>query len=428
MRVKQGTCIGNPGEWTDQTLFNDNFSSVVESFGTVEAVAVGGDVRDTAETCRTSEQIDLRSLLALANDSSAESRRRLVTVIGDMFAERGSALTERERSLMSDILTKLLWQFEQAVRRDLAQRLADSEAVPRDLLVLLANDEIEVARPILLRSSVLGDAELVEIIHHRTIEHQLAIAMRRSVSARVSAALAETENVDVIRTMLENENAEISAATMAYLVEESRRVDSYQEPLLRREDLDPQLAKRMYWWVSAALRSYIVMHFDVDPSRLDDGIEETVTSLLKRRDEGASARSAAEDSGAARLAEHLARRNMITPDLLVRSLRQGQVALFEGLLGQITRLSPARVRQILLDGTGRALAIACRSTGIDKQTFATLYLLRYQQSDRQVRDPRDLSRALKLFESISPADASQVLRQWRRDPGYVAAIEQIGAG
>ena len=37
---------------------------------------------------------------------------------------------------------------------------------------------------------------------------------------------------------------------MEYLVEQSKRVDTYQNPLLKRPDLEPDLAKRMYLWVS----------------------------------------------------------------------------------------------------------------------------------------------------------------------------------
>ena len=57
---------------------------------------------------------------------------------------------------------------------------------------------------------MLQDSELIEIVHHRTLEHQLAIAMRRRVSAAVSDALVEEGSPDVIKTLLENPNAAIS--------------------------------------------------------------------------------------------------------------------------------------------------------------------------------------------------------------------------
>lgn len=56
------------------------------------------------------------------------------------------------------------------------------------------------------------------------------------------------------------------------------RIDTYQEPIFRREDLPFDLAKRMYRWVSDALRQHIVKNFEIDENELsrllDDVIEE----------------------------------------------------------------------------------------------------------------------------------------------------------
>ncbi len=168
---------------------------------------------------------ELQFLLDLALDKSLEGRRTLTATIGDLFTKRDKVLTERERALMSDILRKLIHDCEMAVRRDLSERLAKAPNPPHDLIVSLANDDIEVAEPILMRSEVLRDPELIRVIRHRTQQHQLAIAMRRSLSEHVSDALVETGNVDVVKTLLENSDAKISEATMEYLAEESRRVD-----------------------------------------------------------------------------------------------------------------------------------------------------------------------------------------------------------
>ena len=102
------------------------------------------------------------------------------------------------------------------------------------------------------------------------------MAIRRTVSEEVSDELVETGHEGVITTLLKNSGARISTATMEYLVEESKRVDSFREPILRREDLDPALAKRMYMWVSAALRQHIVEKYDLDQGVVDDLLERSV--------------------------------------------------------------------------------------------------------------------------------------------------------
>ncbi|MFB3055426.1 MAG: DUF2336 domain-containing protein [Alphaproteobacteria bacterium] len=172
-----------------------------------------------------------------------------------------------------------------SVRRKLANQLAALDNVPHELIVTLANDEIEVAYPILVKSKLLYDTDLIEIIRHRTLQHQLSIAMHRALSEGVSDALVENGDEDVIKTLLENTNARIAKSTMEYLVEQSKRVDSFQNPILRRPDLDRELAKRMYWWVSAALKIYVAEHFDIDPMELDEALDTTVAEIMHHESE-----------------------------------------------------------------------------------------------------------------------------------------------
>jgi len=363
---------------------------------------------------------DLRFLLELALDKSLEGRRELTATIGDLFNNQDEVLSERERALMTDILRKLIHECEMAVRRDLSERLSSAPNPPHELIVALANDEIEVAEPILRASAVLRDAELVGVIRHRTQQHQLAIAMRRSLSEYVSDALVETGNIDVVKVLLENPDAQISEATMEYLAEESRRVDTYQEPLLRRDDLSPALAARMYLWVSAALRSHILENFDIEPSRIDDHLEQAASGPESQQ--GVPKK----DKPAEFLARRLTEQRKITPDFLIQVLRQGEVPLFEALFGELSGLKAPRLQNVLYDSGGEGLAIACRAMAMPKPTFATIFLLsRRGRTGNQIVDPRELSRALLLFDKIAPIAAAEVMKGWCRDWTYQDAVERV---
>src|SRR3546814_11972587 len=84
-----------------------------------------------------------------------------------------------------------------------------------------------------------------------------AIARRRDLSEAVSDELVGTQDSDVITALLENTSARISKATLAYLNEQAQHIDSYQEPLVRRQDLTNDLAMRLYWVLAANLRDAI---------------------------------------------------------------------------------------------------------------------------------------------------------------------------
>ena len=165
------------------------------------------------------ENQNFEQLLELARDRSVASRTRLVETVSDLFFGTKQTLSDRERALMAEILRRLIHDVEMTVRRALSERLAGEPDAPSELISALANDEIEVAYPVLSKSNALHDAELIEIIHQRTLEHQLAIAVRERVSRSVSDALVDTGHSDVIRTLLENHGAEISRAAMEFLEE-----------------------------------------------------------------------------------------------------------------------------------------------------------------------------------------------------------------
>jgi uncharacterized protein (DUF2336 family) len=214
---------------------------------------------------------------------------------------------------------------------------------------------------------------------------------------------------------------------MVYLVDQSETRDAYQKPLLDRTDLGAALAKRMYWWVSAALRTHIVEHYDVDPTELDRNIESTIKTLIDAPRGGATGKLDNQSlEQAARLSKKVFGGKTITPAILLQTLRQGEVRLFEGMLAQTTNLRPNLARRLIYEPGGEGLAIACRAIGMIKADFGSLFLLsRSARPDDKSVDPDEVARAMSFFDRIQIKTAKSVLARWRLDPDYLFAIEQI---
>jgi uncharacterized protein (DUF2336 family) len=352
---------------------------------------------------------DLLALEGLARDKTAEGRQNLVTAIGDLFTNTSSILSDRERTLMSEILRHLVRGVELSARKMLSERLVDLPNVPHDLLLMLANDEIDVAYPLLVKSGELKDLELIEIIRNRTLEHQLAIAIRHMISEPVSDALVATGNPSVITTLLRNHGADISERTIEYLVEQSERVDSYQYPLLKRRELSAELATRMYAWVSDALRKEITGRFKIDPATLDAALQEVQEDLTEPESEP---KSKAEE-----LADQLHRQGVITPGLLLNTLREGEVPLFTALLARFTSLKIPFVRRIMFEPGGQSLCIVCKASGIDRATFSSVYLLTRKAATGVANRPMtEIAAVLSFYDRITSAGASAMLKKWQIDP------------
>jgi uncharacterized protein (DUF2336 family) len=310
-----------------------------------------------------------------------------------------------------------------SVRRDLAERLANEKDAPGELVVALANDEIEIAHPILATSGVLSESDLIEIVKHRTQEHRLSVAMRGPLSEAVAEALVDTGDKDVIEALLNNHDAEISSRTMDYLVSESQRVDSFQQPLLRRPDLPVTLAHRMFWWVSAALREHILENYKVDEATLDGLIHDSTTKVKHVAE---ADRSTYAD--AAFVVSEIAAKGQLDDRFLVQCLRRGRLAAFTVALANLANVDVTLVRRLMFDPGGQGLTVLCKAAGIDRAVFSSIFLLTREARDgAHVTDPKLLNKMLKIYDSLSEKDAAGALRCWQLDADYLDTIDQIKA-
>jgi uncharacterized protein (DUF2336 family) len=361
-------------------------------------------------------------LLALARERSAKSRTELAQAVDSLFGDHGSLLSDREKGLMFNIIENLVHEVEVSVRKSLSEKLADISDAPLTLIKTIASDDIEIAYPVLSRSRVLQDSDLIEIIRHRTEEYFLAITLRNDISEGVSDALVETKNENVITSLLKNENASISNATLEYLVTQSKRVDTYQEPLLRRSDLKEGLAKKMYMWVSAALRSHIVGRYDLDITTFDKLLEEAANEGY----DNSMAEKSKEASVTSELVKSLRKQDMSPPEMLLKTLSDGEISLFLAIFSDLTKINDLLIKRIVFEKGGEGIAIACKAIGFSNTQFATIYSKSRRVIPGHAEAMRtEINEILELYSSIKRDEAIKVVEMWQRDTEYLAAIRDL---
>ncbi|MDJ0951539.1 MAG: DUF2336 domain-containing protein [Alphaproteobacteria bacterium] len=359
-------------------------------------------------------------LLQLARDRSAAGRKNLVSCVSDLAFSIKRKLTSKESALIGQVLCQLISEVEREVRAALAQKFADQPNAPEDLISLLANDHIDVAQPILLRSKLLKDPELIEIVQLRTMQHRLAVAARKEVSEQVSDALVDAGEPEVVTKLLKNNGARISEGTLDRLVDESERIQSYQKPLLLRKDLKAELATRMYRWVSAALRKHIVSNFDIDPSALDQTLEEALSSLLTK------IQIAERDKKDINIRKLLQDPNARKPEFLIALLRSGQVIFFEKLFSELTKLPHEATQKFIYGAGGEAFAIAAKALGMAETHFKTLFMLsRRARTGQKLVNSQHAKRAVSVFRRTPADGAKRVVERWRIDPTYLPFLKHF---
>lgn len=354
-----------------------------------------------------------RSLLEQTLDRSIEAHNRLDQLAQALFAAKRTGLSDRDRATMLGILGKLIARVERQLRGALAERLSEAAGAPHDLIMALAADSGEWSRSILQDSGALGDPRLIELALHRSLEHQLTA--KRDL---LTGGAGSESGGDAVKALLDAADGHVAQAATAYLVDQAKRSDGYQEPLIRTDDLAPALIDWLCWQTSGALRHHILAHQQIEWSRLDNALERATSSTIVAMKTHARPW---QESPAVLLAKALDESGEATAALMIQLIQQGEFALFEAVIGQRLDLEPPLLRRII-HGEGAAdLAVACRALGMTAQEYDGLTSLLYGR--------RGTAAAAKAadFTTIDSDEAQAVLRFWQRDPAFQAAITGLQA-
>lgn len=326
---------------------------------------------------------DVARLAQLAGNPQDATREEIYIAVASLYRVEDIRLNTRERQLINDILRQLAKDVEMSIRIALAQKLAEDPAAPYDLILMLADDRIEVARPVILRSPLLTEADMLHLARECSLAHQEAIAARPHIGQNVTAALAKNENISVLTALVRNVTARISPDTFAGLVEKSRQIEGLQEPLAQREDMPPDIGVRMCGFVSETLKAFIVHNYAVQVEKLQTALKEANDAVRSP-----PAPQEQDSDNAARLIDKLYSAGQLKAGFLVRVLQQSNIDLFERGFARLLEAPLVQTRQFLYEQGPLTVALSCRAVGIDRCVFPLVYT----QSRKARGLPHTLSR------------------------------------
>jgi len=315
------------------------------------------------------------SLLDLAKSRQQADRERLLLAIADLCdAPNGSQATQNpvNQALLSSIFMSLVVEAERHIRHLLSQRLARADWAPNALINILALDDIEIARPIIAYSPVLGEHDLIRLLVEATIEHQIEVARRPRLTQTIVAAILKQADPEVLTALASNDTAELSQTDMDELVEISRNVAAMRTPLSRHPRLTTTLARRLYFWVGSALRDGLVDRFQLDSVALDAALSASVEEAHSGSPSDGRRRKARDGDVEAmekRLIGKLYAAGQLRPAYLIRALREGRLGLFVSALCALGGFERAQVRASLNTDRPELLALACVAVGIDRSVL-----------------------------------------------------------
>jgi uncharacterized protein (DUF2336 family) len=343
---------------------------------------------------------------------AAVDRERLLAAMVSL-CEAGHGQTSPESKLLiENIFLDLVKRAERDMRLRLAESLSTAPWAPSALINALALDDIEIARPVIAKSPVLKDHDLIRVLALATIEHQIEVARRPDLGGDVVKAILDQADPVVLTTLAGNDSADMSGLAMTRLVAASRKIAALRAPLSRHPALNLELACALYSWVGDTLKSEIVGRFNVDRPALDHALREAITVSLSGAPPMGEATADQHDMEA-RLVAKLDAADQLRPGFLLRALREGKLHLFQVALASLAGVKTEEVRAAINSQRPELLALACAAVGIDRSVFPTVL---------------SLVRALNEAKASATAQSLMDINQAFTLKGAGAAIEAFRAG
>ncbi len=359
--------------------------------------------------------LELTETTAAKPLEAEDIRRQLAKRLADVICIPESQLAPQERHMAGDVLVELLREADVELRENAAKRIVMLNEAPRTILVILAKDELKVARHILEKSKSLTDSDLIQIGRKVSKEHRLVMAQRRKISDAVVDVLVEFLEEEVVEKVLQNKGANFSETALQRILRMSRNHHRYVELLITRDELRPSHGLTMFWWAEPEMRRKILKRFSIARSVLQDSCADLYPK---------AAANGWSDPAVRKALQFIERRqrNRAAMD---RSHFEGLEAALEaaeagGLTREITQeisymagIKPATGAQILTDHSGEAISILCKAPGLKRDYLFKIWkALKRPLEDENGNMAPDLARAISTYDEISTDKAQTVLRYW----------------
>ncbi len=313
-------------------------------------------------------------MLDLARSTVPADRDRLLLALADL-CEQGGCEAGAAQALVRDVFMRLIGRVERDIRARLAWKLAASKWAPHELVLMLARDEIDIARPLIAASPVLGDPDLVRLLIDTQTDHQIEIARRPQLGSSVVGAILDRGLPEVLTTLAGNVTANVTAAQMTRLIGFSQAVAALRAPLSRHPGLTPDLGATLYAWVGDALQASLSARFSVNAPAFEAAVAAAVREARVFTTEPGDPTAQDRALMDQRVVEKLKAGGQLRPGLLMRALRDRKLTLFTLALAELGGFSPASIRQALDADTPEMLVLACASVGVDRSVTPSLLSL-----------------------------------------------------
>ena len=342
----------------------------------------------------------------LNGDDNQMEREQLFRTTAQLFSYVSDRCDDDQVAQYDEVLCQLAELVEVEARVHVAKLLAPLERAPGTVIVKLANDVIEVARPLLEFSNVLSDDDLIDIITRQTEDHRVAIAGRSMLTERVGDALVDHGKTASVVRLVRNPKAEFDRATLEKLVKRATEDAEIASDLRGRSDIDwKSLRGEIDQVAGKVLQTLGNLDRQVDPIAAGK-----INTVVYNRIRNRAGFNAQEWKVAYNQVKGLADRKQLDDRALARFARFGYGHHAAAAMAVMLQVAPEIVVKWLAGQDYVAVIVALRATGMAPDLFeAIVATLPW----RDLPSDADKKMILSRFDALDRDDAKHIFELWR---------------
>ena len=275
-----------------------------------------------------------------------------------------SDLSPDDRAAAEGAMIMLLDDPSPLVRRALAEVFASSQKAPPVIVDALAADHPQISVPILSRSPLLLEADLIDLIATSHPEAQTAIAGRPMLQRTLAAAIAEVGCAEACLALLENSDADIAHFSIDRMVERFGHLAAIRENLLARDDLPMPTRQALLSKLSQTLAGFVTARHWLG----SEHAEQAAREACERATVALAAETPYDEIAA--LVAHLRQSGQLSAGMILRGLLSGNVVLFEEALTELSGMPLDRVTGYIHDKNLSGFLALYRKAGLPDAAYA----------------------------------------------------------
>jgi hypothetical protein len=343
----------------------------------------------------------------LNGDANILERDQLFRNMAQLYSYVSDRCDDEQVAQYDEVLCQLAELVEVEARTHVAKLLAPLERAPGNVVNKLANDDIEVAAPLLEFSNVLSDDDLIDIVARQSEAHRVAIAGRNHVPERVGDAIAEHGGSPSVARLVTNKAAELGRETMEKLVVRATTDAALATNLRGRTDLDWGSLRSQ---ISEAGQKILDTLGSAATKPLDPVTAGKINAVVYNRMRNRAGFSSQEWKLAYNQVKALSDRRQLDERALARFARFGYGHHSAAALTVMLRVAPEVLVKWLAAQDYVAVTVALRALALSPDLFEALVAT---MPWRDLPTDADKANIRTRFEALTQEEAQGIFELWR---------------